>query len=44
VLVGVYYMGLGSFGCNLGDRRVVPLYVVHFFQVLLVFYNKFGSL
>ena len=43
-LVGAYYMGLDSFGYNFGGRNVVPLYVVHFFLILSVFYNKFGSL
>jgi hypothetical protein len=43
-LVGVYYMGLDSFGYNFGGRKVVPLNVVLLFPILLAFYNKFESL
>ena len=42
--MGVYYMCLDSIGYNFGDRKVVLLFVVHFFLVSLVFCNTFGSL
>ena len=43
-LVGVYYIGLGSFGCSLAGRKVVLLYVVRFLLVLSGFCNMFESL
>ena len=42
--VGAYCMGLGSFGCNFCGKKVVPLYGVLVFLILLGFCNKFGSL
>jgi hypothetical protein len=43
-LVGVYYMGLDSFDYSFGGRKVIPLYVVLLFPILLVSYSKFESL
>ena len=43
-LVGIYYMGLGNFDYSFGGKKVVLLYVVHFFLILFVFYNRFKSL
>jgi hypothetical protein len=43
-LLDVYYRGLDNFGYNFGDKKVVPLYVVLLFPILLVYYNKFESL
>ena len=43
-LVGVYYIGLGSFGYNFVGRRVIMLSVMRFLLVLSEFCSRFGSL
>ena len=43
-LVGVYYIGLGSFDYNFVGRRVVLLCVMRFLLVLSEFCSRFGSL
>jgi hypothetical protein len=34
-LVGAYYMDLGNSGYNFGGKKIVLLYVVHFFPVFV---------
>ena len=43
-LVGVYYIGLDSFGYSFVGRKVVLLCVVRFLLVLSGFYSRFESL
>ena len=43
-LVGVYYIGLGSFDYSFVGRRVVLLCVMHFWLVLTGFCSRFESL
>ena len=43
MVVGGCCMELGSFGCSLDSRKVVQLYLVHFFLVLLGFCSRVGS-
>ena len=43
-LVGVYYIGLDSFGYNVVGKKIVLLCVVRFLLVLSGFYSRFESL